>query len=202
MNLLRQYRVAVVFIVIAFAATALLYGQLPDPLPMGWTLDGHIARYLPKRWGVWLLPGTAALVTMLLATLFTQKRTSTIIVTAVAGLMLFCCGIAWYAAIHPMESPLTYTFVGVGAFLIVVGNISGKLSWNFFAGIRTPWTMDDPHVWERTHRAAGPVLMIGGIAIMLSAALANASATMLLALLLATILYPAIYSYFIWRRAD
>ena len=200
MNLLRQYRAAAALIAIMFAATALLYGQLPDPLPMSWTLEGHIAGYLPKRWGAWLLPGIAVLVTVLLATLFTQKHTSTIIVTAFAGLMLFCCGVTWYAAIHPSESPLAYTFIGVGAFLIVFGNISGKLSWNYFVGVRTPWTMDDPHVWERTHRAAGPVFMIGGIA-MVCAALADASVTTLLILLLATTLYPAFRSYFIWRRA-
>ena len=200
MNLLRQYRAAAALIVIMFAATALLYGQLPDPVPMSWTLEGHIAGYLPKRSGVWLLPGIAVLVTVLLATLFTQKRTSTIIVTAFAALMLFCCGVTWYAEIHPSESPLAYTFAGVGAFLIVFGNISGKLGWNYFVGIRTPWTMDDPRVWERTHRAAGPVFMIGGIA-MLCAALANASISTLLVLLLATAFCPAIHSYFIWRRA-
>jgi immunity protein, SdpI family len=199
MNLLREYRAAAVLIGIAFVATALLYGQLPDPLPMGWTLDGHVDRYLPKRWGAWIVPGTAAVVIAVLAALLTPKRTSTTIVTAIAGLMLFCCGITWYAAIHPSESPLAYAFIGVGAFLIVVGNISGKLSWSYFVGIRTPWTVDDPHVWERTHRAAGPVFIIGGIAI-LGAALANASATTLLVLLVATSLYPVLHSYFIWRR--
>jgi uncharacterized membrane protein len=199
MTLLRQYRVAAALVAIAFVATALLYGQLPDPVPLRWTLDGQVAGYLPKRWGAWILPGLTALTTAVLAYLLTPKRTSTTIVTAVAGLMLFICGVTWYATIHPTESPLAYVFIGLGAFLIVVGNIVGKLSWNYFIGIRTPWTMDDPRVWERTHRAAGPVFMIGGIA-MLGAALAGASAPMLLALLLATFLYPVIYSYRVWRR--
>jgi uncharacterized membrane protein len=201
MNLLRQYRVAAALIAIAFAAGALLYGQLPDPMPMHWTLDGHVTRYMPKRWGVWILPSAAALVTVFLATLLPQKRTSTIIVTAVAGLMLLLCGVTWYSALHPSVSPRAYVFAGVGAFLIVFGNICGKLSWNYFVGVRTPWTMDDPRVWERTHRVAGPVFMIGGVA-MLCAGLANASAITLLALLLATTLCPVIYSYLLWRRAD
>jgi uncharacterized membrane protein len=199
MNLLRQYRVAAALIAIAFAAGALLYGQLPDPLPMHWTLDGHITRYVPKRWGVWILPGVAALVTVFLATLFPPRRTSTIIVTAVAGLMLFLCGVTWYSALHPSVSPGAFVFAGVGAFLIVFGNICGKLSWNYFVGVRTPWTMDDPRVWERTHRIAGPIFMIGGIA-MLCAGLANISAITLLALLLATALCPVVYSYLVWRR--
>jgi len=199
MNLLRQYQVAAAFIVVAFAAGALLYGQFPDPMPVHWTLEGHVTRYLPKRWGVWILPGTAALVTGFLAALLPRKRTSTIVVTAVAGLMLFHCGLTWYSALHPSVSPRAYVFAGLGAFLIVFGNICGKLSWNYFVGVRTPWTIDDPRVWERTHRAAGPVLMIGGVA-MLCAGLANASAITLQVLLVATCLYPVLYSYFIWRR--
>jgi uncharacterized membrane protein len=200
MNRVRQYGVAVVLVGIAFAATALLYGRLPDQLPMHWALDGHVTRYVSKSWGAWFLPGIAALVTVLMATLFARKRTSTIIVTAFAGLMLCYCGVTWYVALNPSESPRAYVFAGIGAFLVVFGNICGKLSWNYFVGVRTPWTMDDPRVWERTHRVAGPVFMIGGVA-MLCTGLANASATTLLALLAATCLCPVVYSYFIWRRA-
>jgi uncharacterized membrane protein len=199
MTVLRHYRVAAAFILIAFAATALFYSQLPDPMPMLWTSGGQVGGYLPKRWGAWIVPSAAALVVVAMARLLTAKRTSTIIVTAVAALMLFSCGVTWYAAMHPADTPLAYVFIGLGVFLMVVGNILGKLTWNYFVGIRTPWTMDDPRVWERTHRVAGPVFMVGGMA-MFGAGIAHASAPMLLALLLATCLYPVIYSYYAWRQ--
>jgi uncharacterized membrane protein len=198
MTLLRHYRVAVLFILLAFAATALLYSQLPDLMPMRWTSDGQVG-YLPKRWGAWIVPSVAALVVSAMARLLTVKRSSTIIVTAVAGLMLFNCGVTWFAALHPTDTPLVYAFMGLGVFLVVVGNILGKLTWSYFVGIRTPWTMDDPRVWERTHRMAGPVFVVGGMALC-GAGIAHASAPMLLALLLATCLCPVIYSYYAWRQ--
>jgi uncharacterized membrane protein len=197
MTLLRHYRIAVLFIVLAFAATALLYGQLPDSMPMRWTLGGQVG-YLPKLWGAWIVPSVAAIVVAAMACLLTVKRSSTIIVTAVAGLMLFNCGVTWYAAFHPSDNPLAYMFIGLGVFLVVVGNILGKLTWSYFVGIRTPWTMDDPRVWERTHRVAGPVFVVGGTALF-GAGIAQAPAPILLALLLATCLYPVIYSYYAWR---
>jgi uncharacterized membrane protein len=199
MTALRHYRVAVLFIVAAFAATALLYGQLPDPMPMRWTLGGEVGGYLPKRWGAWIVPSVAAFVVAAMAHLLTVKRSSTIIVTAVAGLMLFNCGVTWYAAMHPADTPCAYAFIGLGVFLMVVGNILGKLTWNYFVGIRTPWTMDDPRVWERTHRVAGPVFVVGGMA-MFGGGIAHASAPVLLALLVATCSYPVIYSYYAWRQ--
>ena len=89
--------------------------------------------------------------------------------------------------------------MGIGVFLMAVGNILGKLTWDYFVGLRTYWTVDDPHVWERTHRASAPVYVLAGAAILI-ASLAHASPLVPVALLLATGLYPILHSYIIWRR--
>jgi uncharacterized membrane protein len=199
MSALPGHRLAVAFILSAFAATALLYSQLPDTLPMQWDIHGRAGTFQPKWWAAWVVPISAALVTTSLAWLLTPKRTSTIIINAIAGFMSYICGVTLYVAMHPVESPFPYVFMGVGVLLMAVGNIFGKLTWNFFVGIRTYWTVDDPNVWERTHRAAGPVYMLGGSAILV-ASTAHAPIAISLALLLATCLYPMIYSYIVWRR--
>jgi uncharacterized membrane protein len=51
----------------------------------------------------------------------------------------------------------------VGAVLLVVGNVMGKLRPNFTVGIRTPWTLANERVWDQTHRFGGKVLMLGGV---------------------------------------
>jgi uncharacterized membrane protein len=196
---LYRYRAAVAFILLAFAATALLYGRLPDLIPLRWELNGRVSGYAPKWWGAWVVPVTAAFVSVAMMYLLSARRTSTTMVNAVAGLMLFVCGAMLYSAIHPADPPIAYVFMGLGVFLVVVGNILGKLTWNYFVGIRTYWTMDDPKVWERTHRVAGPVFMLGGLALF-GAGIARAPTPTLLTLLFATCLYPIVYSYFVWRR--
>jgi len=52
----------------------------------------------------------------------------------------------------------------------LLGNFLGKVTKNFFAGIRTPWTLAIDEVWLRTHRLggklfvlAGAVMVIGGL---------------------------------------
>jgi uncharacterized membrane protein len=200
MTLLRRYRVAFAFILLAFVVTALVYGQLPDRIPTDWDWNGRPAGYVAKWWGAWIMPGVAGLTTAAMANLFSVKRSSTVIITAFAGLMLFICASIGYWMIHTANAPVAYLFAGIGVFLIVVGNIVGKLTWNYFVGIRTFWTLDDPVVWERTHRAAGPVFVVGGLA-MVCAGVAHAPVSMLMALLVATFLYPVIYSYWVWRRA-
>ena len=41
----------------------------------------------------------------------------------------------------------------------VLGNAMPALRPNWFFGIRTPWTLRDDRVWDRTHRVAGHALV-------------------------------------------
>jgi uncharacterized membrane protein len=58
----------------------------------------------------------------------------------------------------------------VGLLLVVLGwlGLVGRLPRNGFAGIRTPYTMRSDENWAATHRAAAPVLIFGGIAIVMA----------------------------------
>ncbi len=53
---------------------------------------------------------------------------------------------------------------GVYSVLIIgLGNVMPKLPRNGLVGIRTPWTLADPTVWERTHRTAGYLFIAAGL---------------------------------------
>jgi uncharacterized membrane protein len=64
---------------------------------------------------------------------------------------------------------------GVGLILItLLGVLLAAIGWlgwlqrlppNHIAGIRTPFTMRSPENWYRTHHAAAPLLIFGGIAV-------------------------------------
>jgi uncharacterized membrane protein len=51
----------------------------------------------------------------------------------------------------------------IGTLYLVLGNGMGKVTRNVFFGIRTPWTRVDSTVWDRTHRLAGPLVMLAGL---------------------------------------
>jgi uncharacterized membrane protein len=199
MNALSQYRLALGLVLAVIAATALSFSHLPDSIPMHWDLHGQPSNYMPRWPAAWIMPITAVLVTLWLIRQLTSKRTNTIVINAVAGLMCCFCAVTLFTATHPAQSPVPYFFMGIGVFLMAVGNILGKLTWDYFVGLRTYWTVDDPHVWERTHRASAPVYVLGGAAILI-ASLAHLSPLVPLALLLSTCLYPFLHSYIIWHR--
>src|SRR4029077_5688670 len=49
-----------------------------------------------------------------------------------------------------------------GLQFMVVGNVMGKVRPNHWLGIRTPWTLADDRVWDRTHRFGGWLFVICG----------------------------------------
>jgi uncharacterized membrane protein len=47
--------------------------------------------------------------------------------------------------------------------IIGPGNVMPKLPRDGLVGVRTPWTLTDPGVWERTHRVAGYLCTLAGL---------------------------------------
>jgi uncharacterized membrane protein len=91
--------------------------------------------------------------------------------------------------------------VGAGVLLIVIGNVLPRARPNFWFGIRTPWTLTNERVWERTHRVGGYVLVGAGILVVGAAFLpidiaAPAAGVMAVGAALITV----IYSYYAWRQ--
>jgi uncharacterized membrane protein len=92
---------------------------------------------------------------------------------------------------------------GVGATLLLIGNQLGKSRSMYLIGLRTPWTLASEEVWIRTHRLAGRLMVLAGVAI-IAAALLPLPPALLMQLMLATVVataaVPIVYSYLLWRR--
>jgi uncharacterized membrane protein len=52
--------------------------------------------------------------------------------------------------------------LGLGATWLLMGNVMGKLRPNPVAGIRTPWTLADDEIWDKTHRFGGWAFVLAG----------------------------------------
>jgi uncharacterized membrane protein len=91
--------------------------------------------------------------------------------------------------------------IGLGGLFAFLGNFMGKVTPNFFVGIRTPWTLADGEVWLRTHRFAGWLMMLTGLAVAVAGPLGVGMRWLLGAMLLSAIV-PAVYSYVVYRRLE
>jgi uncharacterized membrane protein len=78
----------------------------------------------------------------------------------------------------------------------------GKLTKNFFVGIRTPWTLANDEVWLRTHRLAGKLFAVAGLGIVVSALFDwGATVPILVGVAIAAGI-PTVHSYVLYRKLE
>ncbi len=170
----------VLLLLTPFVALAILWSALPARVPVHWNLQNEIDRWESKSSGV-LFPPLLAVGTVLLMHLLPrldpklQKRSGeesrmpevlAILRVVLAAFFLVVFALQLYAT-------LGHGFPGrilLSACLIlfaVLGNYSATLRPNYFVGIRTPWTLEDPDTWRATHRLGGRVLFFGSLALLI-----------------------------------
>jgi uncharacterized membrane protein len=199
------FLIAAAVIVATLVVTALLYSHLPDQIPTHWNFKGEINHY-GSRHSVFMLPGIMAGMLLLFAVLpwLSPKRFEVdafrstslyIMVLAVALFAYLHALLLWAAFSRPLNMPRSL----MGAlffFLILVGNVLGKVKRNFYIGVRTPWTLASEKVWYATHRFAAKACVVAGFLGLLSVIIGTPPAvgiSILIAAALASVIYSLVY---------
>ena len=195
-----------------FLLVAAVYSRLPDQVPMHWGFDGEINRYGSKN-ELWLMAALGPLFALLfqfLPRLDPRKRhyekfqkyydAFGVVITAFVAVMI---GIVLAETLRPGTVSMGRVVSAlVGLLFLFLGNLMGKVKPNFFMGIRTPWTISDPDVWNRTHRLGGALFFLAGLATAVSALLLPEQVTfwVLMAGAAAAALVPIVMSYLWYRK--
>ncbi len=184
---------------------------LPDPMPSHWNASGEVDGYLPKFWGVAILPLAAAAswgIMKLIPVISPQGfRTDSFLGTVRVFQFALVAFLSLIGVLVLLEArgagvPMNRVVIAaVGVLFIVIGNFLGKVRKNFFIGIRTPWTLASDEVWARTHRLAG-WLFVGGGLVMLAGGLADLPVSLVIGVVLVAALYPVLHSFLLYRRLE
>ena len=212
-NLLPWQLLTLVALVVPSLYLLYVWPALPAQVPSHFGLNGHADGYT-SRANIWLLtlalPLGVALLFTLLPFLDPKHRLDgnspnfqKLRLAVVALLSSLAC-YSLYAALHPNTPPGRGLAVVLGLFFAFLGNYLTTVQPNYFVGIRTPWTLESPTVWARTHRVGGILfclsgLLVAGLALVLPQAWTQ---TMLLVFILGTVVFCYAYSYVVFRREE
>jgi uncharacterized membrane protein len=195
----------------AFVVVGLKYAGLPDPMPTHWNAAGQVNGWMPKFWGAFLVPIIMAAVWLTFLVLprisphgFEMEpflRAWGILKVTILALLLFVGVLVLRAAATGGELSQTPLFFGMGILFIVMGNLLGKVTRNFFVGIRTPWTLANEEVWYRTHRLGGKLFVAAGV-VVAAMALSGVYVWPIFVSIGLAGLIPVVYSYVIYRRLE
>jgi uncharacterized membrane protein len=207
----RSQVVSLLLVAAAFALAAALYARLPESVPTHWNASGVADGFVPKPWGPFVLP--LVMLGMFVA-LFAMPGISPrgyglerfqgvfeLLRVVVMEFLFVVTALVLFAGIGapiPMDRAV---YGAAGLVFVVLGNFMGKLTRNFFLGIRTPWTLASEEVWLRTHRLAGKLFVLAGLALMAIGVMGGGVIAVLVTVAAAAGI-PAVFSYVLYRRLE
>ena len=201
----------IILVLGAWAAGFYFYSVFPETVPVHWNIAGEVDRYGSRFEGAFILPivVTAMYLLFLFIPLIDPKKEKyqqfqnvyhifryiLILIMWVIYLIASFNGLGYNIRVE-IWIPLT-----IGLLFIILGNYMGKIKPNWFMGIRTPWTLSNDEVWNKTHRLGGKLFMLMGLLLMLSPVLPWQSLTLTLIIPVSIIaLVPVVYSYLLYRK--
>jgi uncharacterized membrane protein len=161
-----------------FLALLTLWKDLPDRVPVHWNLHGQIDGWSSKP-SLFVMPlfslGIIALLHFLpridpkLRRGGEQGRMQHALAILRLALAAFFAVIFFMVCTASLGHPVPASRImpaSVLLLLAVFGNYLSNLRPNYFAGIRTPWTLESPATWRATHRLGGRLLFFGSVTLL------------------------------------
>jgi uncharacterized membrane protein len=172
----------VILLVAPFLALAVYWNELPTRVPTRWDFRGQINGWSAKTPGMLLIPLTGFGMTVLLHILpwFDPKLRRNPSAESLMPAILPIIRIALLGLLDTIffvqiATSLGWTIAGsrimMGClllFFVVMGNYLGNLRPNYFVGIRTPWTLENPETWRATHRLGGRLMFFGALILLIA----------------------------------
>ena len=195
-----------IIILLPILAGVALWDQLPEQMPTHWNGSGQIDGWSSKAFAVFGLPLIllAAQWLCLLGTLADPKKQNHpvkvlhMVLWIMPVLSVVLHAVTYAAALGKEVRMEVVMPVFIGLLLAIIGNYMPKCKQNYTIGIKIPWTLHSEENWNRTHRFAGRLWVVGGIAIMLTGFFGGFWVFLPVVILMA--FAPIVYSFILHKR--
>ena len=187
-----------------------VYDKLPDTMPIHWDIEGNPDGYGSKAFAAIWLPLMMAglnLITHFGLNTDPKKANSSKILKLIGKLTIpflsltllpitIFAGLGYEIAIERIVPAF------VGLLFIIVGNYLPKSKQNYTVGIKLPWTLDNETNWNKTHRLAGYLWIIGGVVMFVNSFLQIYWTPVFFIIIGSMVFIPALYSYILYRNGN
>ena len=192
----------------------MVYNDLPDQVAIHWDISGNPDNHLPKAIAAFGMPFLFAVLNIV-----SKMRLYNDPKRADASLTIRTI-VAWIIPITSVITVPITLFISMGAnipiavvisallgaVLVLVGNYLPKSRQNYTVGIRLPWTLHNADNWNKTHRLAGYLWILGGNALIAGAFVTNenpvAGVLLTVITVVLLIIIPVCYSFYLHRKTS
>lgn len=206
----KSEKIILIIIVFSFLVGAYFYPQMPEKTASHWNFKGEVDGYMPKFWGMFLMPLISA--AMLLLFIFIPKidplkeniekfrkyYDGFIALIILFLFYLYVLTILWNIGVRFDMSRLIAPAFSILFYYIGIFTENAKRNW--FIGIRTPWTLSNEKVWDKTHKIGGKLFKIAGLIALLSVFFPDFALFFVLIPVILISAYTIVYSYLEFKK--
>ncbi|MCH3960737.1 MAG: SdpI family protein [Solobacterium sp.] len=187
--------------------SAVLYSKLPEQIAVHFNNSGVADNYLPKAIAAFGLPLLFAAINLYSHFRINKDPKSenasaslkSLTQWIVPVISVVLVPITLFMALDVNVPILLIVQALAGVVVVICGNYLPKCKRNYTIGIKLPWTLDSEDNWNKTHRFAGFIWVIGGIGILLNAFL-NISWIIMVGIIIMLVVVPFCYSYLLYKK--
>lgn len=215
MNKIRSNPIMLIILLVVCAVAVYAYVKLPADgrYPVHWSFDGQPDRYGSKLEAVSIGPIISIMIyvfAVVLPALDPKKKNYErfkmeyfLLMQVIMGVMAMIYIMTIMAAFGRQVNITLWINAMVGVLFIILGNYMGRIKQNWYMGIKTPWTLSDERVWNKTHRFGGKIFVIMGAIFVLNALVGFMTNWIVFSILLFGLtLSPVVYSYILFRKLE
>ena len=162
-----------VLVLLTFVVGIVIYPHMPNKVASHWNAAGEVDGHMSKFWGVFLMPIICLVCILLFIFIpkmdplkknfkaFEKEFNMFILVLFLFFFYIYLLTIFWNLGYDINIGK--YITPAVGILFIFIGLLLRKAKRNYFVGIRTPWTLANDKVWDKTHQLGFKLFIIIGI---------------------------------------
>ena len=188
---------------------ALVYKRLPETIATHFDLNGNPDGWSSRAFAVFGLPAILLAVNLLLPFMLRADPKHenmsgalvNITIWTIPVLSLVCSGLTLGRALGYDVRIERVLPVFMGVLFILIGNYLPKTKQSYTMGIKLPWTLASEENWNRTHRLAGFLWVLGGVYFIVMSFIGWSVPAFVLPLAV-MVLLPMVYSYLLYRKGS
>ncbi|MCM1145018.1 MAG: SdpI family protein [Blautia sp.] len=205
----KQLIISSIIILLPIVAGVLLWDYLPEQIATHFGIDNEPDSWQAKSFVVFGIP-LILLVFHWVCVLVTaldpkNKGQSSKVFHMVLWLLpvmsLLLCGLTYTIALGNEMNIGFLARAFVGLMFLIVGNYMPKCKQNHTIGIKITWTLRNEENWNKTHRFAGRIWVIGGLLLLVTLFVPTENFTaVFFVLIVMMVSTPIVYSYVYYRK--
>ena len=210
MPLRRSEIVALTIAIASFVVGFFVYPELPEKVASHWNITGQVDGYISRFWGAFLMPFVTLgmFLVFLIIPKIDPRRANIekfrkyfdwfIIALFIFLFYIYLITLLWNLGNHFNFIP--FFLPALSALFYFVGIMTEKAEPNWTIGIRTPWTLSNETVWQKTHKIAGQLFKVSAFVSLFGLLAGEYAFWFVIGPVFLSAFYSIIYSYFAFQK--